>query len=249
MCRIKVPTDIPTKFFTGSVLRNLKRYRRCLEFWWPLIQRRAVFHGETASDLLLNPVFRWAFLKNEKKLGAVENQLEQLCGALGPSEFRWFQDQFVDDLANHPVENDAHNRMLSALVEVKAMLDFAFEGHSITLIHDNKGKRKPDFCAKKDGELRLVEVKYIRPPDKLQEFLFRWWQAQNEVSIDRPLGRLPHLKFEWQPIQSRNELSKTEIGELNKFFTHVFLQSKCPHNLANGRFEVKYIPDRRLPPC
>ncbi|MBW1909142.1 MAG: hypothetical protein JRJ11_06320 [Deltaproteobacteria bacterium] len=247
-CRSKALTNIQIKLFKRSVRCNFKRYHRCLDFWWPLIKRRAAFHDETASELLLNPVFRWGFLGNENKLDAFETQLEKLYAALGPSQFRQFHYQFIEDIANNPVENDAHNRILSAMVEVKAILHFASQGYSISLVHDHKGAKKADFCAKKDGNLTVIEVKYIRPPDKLAEFLLRWWQAQKEVAVEIPLGLLPHLKFEWVPVESRDELSNSEIAELKEFFTLVLLESDRPQNFVNGRLKVKYIPDRKLPP-
>lgn len=248
--RGKALTNIQTTFFKRSVRCNFKSYPRCLDFWWPLIKRRTVFHDETASELLLNPVFRWGFLGNKNKLDAFEIQLENLSAALGPSQFRQFHDQFVKDIANHSVENNAHNRMLSAMVEVKAILHFAAQGYSIALVHDNHRTKKADFCAKKDGDSTVIEVKYIRPPDKLEEFLLRWWQAQNEVSVEIPLGLLPHLKFESEcvPKDWKDELSNSEIADLKKFFTHVFLESDRPQDLKNGHLKVKYVPDRKLPP-
>ena len=248
-CRSKALTDIHIKLFERSVRCNLKRYHRCLDFWWPLIMRRAARHDESASELLLNPVFRWSFLGTENSLDASESQLEKLYTALGPSQFRQFHDQFIEDIANHQVENDAHNRMLSAMVEVKAILHFASQGYGILLVHDHTEEKKADFRAKKDGNLSVIEVKYIRPPDKLEEFLFRWWQAQKEVASRIPLGLLPHLKFEWVPLESRNELSNSEIAQLKEFFTLVLLESDRPQSLVNGRLDVKYIPNRKLPPA
>lgn len=247
-CRGKALTNIQIKLFKRSTYCNFKRYHRCFDFWWPLIKRRAMFHNETASELLLNPVFRWGFLGNKSKLDAFEIQLKKLYIALGSSQFRLFHDQFIKDIANHPVENDAHNRMLSAMVEINAILQFASQGYSIVLVHDDKGAKKADFFAKKDKNLTVIEVKYIRPPDKLAEFLLRWWQAQKEVAIKIPLGLLPHLKFEWMPVESRNELSNSEIAELKEFFTLVLLESDSPQNFVNGRLKVQYVPDRKLPP-
>ncbi len=252
-CRSMALTDISTNLFKSSVQCNLQQYPHCLQFWWPLIERRVALHNSTASELLLNPVFRWAFLGNRNKLDLFEIQLDQLCFALGTAQFRRFCDRFIEDTSRHPIENDAHNRMLSAYVEIQAILHFASQGYSIELADDNKANKagkKPDFCAKKNATLTVVEAKYIRPPDKLLEFLLRWWQAQDEIAVDMPLGPLPYIKFEWEewePVVSRNELSQSEISGLKEFFTRVFLESNHFRSFTGDRLKIKYEPDRKLP--
>lgn len=201
----------------------------------------------SAGDLLLNPIFRWAFLARRDKLEAFENQLTSLEAALGSTQLRAFREQLLRDISNHRIENDAHNRLLSAMTEVRAILRFSSEGHAITLIPRRENQRTPDFRADKESQLSLVEVKYVRPPDKLGEYLLRWWQAQKEVAQEIPQGLLPHLKFEWEPVEARDELSHNEIAILKGFFTTVLQRPEQARELTNGRLIVRYLPNRRLP--
>jgi hypothetical protein len=192
-------------------------------------------------------VFRWSFLGCPTKLGTLESQLRTLQAALGLAAFRRYRDTLVDDMGNHPLENDAHNRMLCAMVEVQAILHFASQGYVISLIPRCAGTKKPDFKAQINGQATLVEVKYIRPPDKLEDFLLRWWQAQKEVG-GPSLGPLPHLMFEWTPIESRDEMSADEIAHLGAFFTSVFRVPNRAQSIHSGRLDIRYQPDRSLPP-
>jgi hypothetical protein len=51
---------------------NLRPYPKGLSFWWPIIEARARRHSVCAGPLLLNPIFRWAFLGRGDKLKALE---------------------------------------------------------------------------------------------------------------------------------------------------------------------------------
>ena len=142
--------------------------------------------------------------------------------ALGFNELQTFHDQQLRDISSHPIENYAHNRLLSAMTEIRAILRLYSDGYTISLVPRGEGKKTPNFLADKQSQSYLVEVKYIRPPDKLEEYLFRWWQAKKEVNKVTPLGLLPHIKFEWSPVASRKELSQAEIEDLKVFFTTFF---------------------------
>lgn len=239
--------NISTQIFKETVFQNLQSYSLCSEFWLPNIEARAGFHELSAGDLLLNPLFRWIYLKRTDKIEAFEKQLSLLQSALGIPQFQVFHKQLFQDLSRHPIENYAHNRLLSALTEMEAILRFSDKGFTISLIPRNGGKT-PDFKADKDSQAQLVEVKYIRPPDKLEEYLFRWWQAQKELEQPRLQELLlPHLKFDWDPVASRDELSKCEIIALKEYFTSIYQQPTQPCKLTTGRLVIRFDPDRRLP--
>lgn len=233
--------------FTGSAFQNLRSYNRCFQFWWPIIDARAKLGKSTVEDLLLNPVFRWAFLNSLDKLEAFESQLSNLESALGTIQSKSFQQQLLEDISTHPVENFVHNRILSAMTEIRAILRYFSDGHTITLIPRHKGRKTPDFSTEREGRIRLVEVKYIRPPDKLEEYLLRWWQAKKELAQPLPQGALPHVKFEWTPVESRDELSRKELLDIKEFVTAVYQQPDEARELLNGRVVLKYLPNRRLP--
>lgn len=67
------------------------------------------------------------------------------------------------------------------------------------------------------------------------------------MAVETPLGLLPHLKFEWEPLESREELSNSEIAELKKFFNLVLLESHRPHDCVKNSLQLKYVPDRKPP--
>ncbi len=246
-CHGRAIAAVSLRLFRRTTRCNLRNYPRFTQFWWPIIEARAALHQVSAEDLLLNPIFRWAFLARTNKLNAFENQLTNLEAALGSAQLQAFRQQLLIDIANHPVENDAHNRLLSAMTEIRATLRFSSEGYAITLIPRHKNQRTPDFRIDKDSLSSLVEVKYVRPPDKLEEYLLRWWQAQREVAREIPQGLIPHLEFEWEPIESREELSQDEITTLKDFFVTVFQEPDQARNLKSGRLNVRYVPNRRLP--
>lgn len=238
--------SISVALFKRLSLKNIKKYPGCLQFWWPIIESRAKRYDSSAGDLLMNPVFRWVFLNSSNELGAIENQIKLLKVALGYKQFRTFHEQLLQDIFNHPIENEAHNRLLSAMAEIKAILRFASEGHTITLIPRQNNQRTPDFRTNKESQSCMVEVKYIRPPDKLEEYLLRWWQAQKEVAKVIPQGLLPHLKFDWVPIESRDELENEEIDSLKVLFKKAVQQPEKFSELKIGRLILRYIPNRKL---
>jgi hypothetical protein len=240
-------TAVSLRLFMRSAGRNLRGYPRCFQFWWPIIDARAARHKVCADDLLLNPVFRWAFLARADKLDAFENQLTLLESALGSIQCQTFREQLLQDISNHGIENDTHNRLLSALTEVRAILSFSSDGYTITLIPRLKNQKTPDFRADRKSRSSLVEVKYIRPPDKLEEYLLRWWQAQKEVAQEIPQGLLPHLRFDWEPVGSRAELSRDEIASLKDLFATALQKPNQAHELTSGRLIVQYVPGRKLP--
>jgi len=58
---------------------------------------------------------------------------------------------------------------------------------------------------------------------------------------------LPHVKFEWSPVESRKELSQSEIVDLKGFFWGVCHNPGVSRELVNGRINIKYLPNRKLP--
>ena len=239
--------SVSIQYFRKSAIQNLQSYPRCTNFWWPIIDARATRNEATTEDLLLNPVFRWVFLNRSKKLESFENQISMLETALGVDELQAFHGQLLRDISSHPIENYAHNRLLSAMTEIRAMLRLSSDGYTISLVPRDVGQKTPDFSADKQSQSYLVEVKYIRPPDKLKEYLFRWWQAKKEVNKTISLDLLPHLKFEWSPVESRKELSQAEIVDLKVLFATVLQNPDLSQELAKGRIIIKYLPNRKLP--
>lgn len=233
--------------FLESVTRNLISYPKCTKFWLPIINSRASHKETTSEDLLLNPIFRWIFLNNSEKLRAFEKQICTLEAALGADKLQEFNKQTLRDISTHPIENYAHNRLLSAMTEIRAISCYFDEGYAISLIPICGRKKTPDFSAEKNSKTYFVEVKYIRPPDKLEEYLFRWWQAKKEIDKNNPLGLLPHVKFEWSPVEFREELSQPEISDLKGFFLEVYHNPELSRELAHGRINIKYLPNRKLP--
>ena len=241
--------EVPLCLFRQATRGNLLCYPSCYKFWWPVVEARVACHKTSAEDLLLNPIFRWAFLDRSARLMVFDNQLSSLESALGSAQFRTFHDQLLQDLSNHPVENYAHNRLLSAMTEICSIFHFSSNAYAVTLVPRSDAQKTYDFRADKGALSYSVEVKYIRPPDKLNEYLLRWWQAKRELDLAFPKGWHPHLKFEWEPIDSRNELSQDEIESLKDFFASVFQQPEQANALTKGRLQVYYKPDRRLPPA
>ena len=239
--------SISIQSFLESATQNLISYPKCTEFWLPIVNSRASNKKVTSEDLLLNPIFRWSFLNHSEKLKSFENQIHILESALGSDELQEFHNQLLRDISTHPIENYAHNRLLSVMTEIRAILRFFDEGYTISLIPICEGKKTPDFSATKKSKTYFVEVKYIRPPDKLEEYLFRWWQAKKEIDKNNPLGLLPHVKFELSPVESRNELSRSEISDLKGFFLAVYHNPGLSQELVKGRITIKYLPNRKLP--
>ena len=237
---------VSVRRFQHSARSNLQPYPKSLFFWWPIIEARARRHSMSAGPLLLNPIFRWAFLGSRSKLEAIESDLVSFEAAVASTGFQKFRDQLCDDLRGIEVENIAHNRLLPAWTEIRAVVRFSREGRTVSLVPRTPDHRTPDLRIDGRGD---VEVKYIRPPDKLGEYVLRWWKAQKEVGGQLPQQLLPapHLTFESQPIEARNELSASEIDRLRHFFTQVLLQPAEERSLSGCRISVSYRPERRLP--
>jgi hypothetical protein len=196
-------TNVSLDFFLDRTFSNLKNYPRAFLFWWPIIHDRAEHHKSnvakqhfsSAADLLLNPLFRWAFLNRREQLAAFEEQLKCLDRAMGTAAVQSFSMQLLRDLEKCSIENEAHNRFLSAWAEIRAAEHFAREFYNVQLIPRRTNQKTPDLRVMKDSSELFVEVKYIRTPDKLGEYLLRWWVAQKDIAGGIPFGRLPHLRI------------------------------------------------------
>ena len=149
---------ISIQSFLKSATQNLNSYPKCTEFWLPVIDSRASRKKAIPEDLLLNPVFRWIFLKRSDKLKGFEHQISMLKSALGADELQAFRDQVIRDISNHPIENYAHNRLLSAMTEIRAILRLSSDGYAISRIPICEGKKTPDFSATKRSKTYSVEV-------------------------------------------------------------------------------------------
>lgn len=99
-------TNVPVDLFIRETNRHLRDYSYAFWFWWPIIYARAEHCQKSATDVLLNPLFRWAFLNRSEKLHAFDEQIASLQIALGKSGLQAFRDQVFDDLKSHSIEND-----------------------------------------------------------------------------------------------------------------------------------------------
>jgi len=52
----------------------------------------------------------------------------------GTDHCKGFQEQLLADISNHFVENFVHSRILSAMTEIRAILRYFFDGHTIALV-------------------------------------------------------------------------------------------------------------------
>jgi len=240
-------TTVSVKRFRCASRSALRCYPRSFFFWWPILEARAERHNRSAADLLLNPIFRWAFLGQANKLEAIENELTQLDAALGFDKLQALRDQLLQDLGGHALENDAHNRLLSSRAETRAILNFTAQGMTVCPIPRQSGRRTPDLRAIGKLGTVLIEAKYCRQPDKLGEYLFRWWQAQKDVAGEIPWGISLQQRFRWKPVECRKELSAEEISVLRDFWITVFLHPERQASARSGRLCVGYLPAGRLP--
>ncbi len=88
----------------------------------------------------------------------------------------------------------------------------------------------------------------MRYPDKLGQYLMRWWQAKAEISGARPLGRIPYIKFRWNELD-RSDLNSVELTEINHFFGEVFTNPGTKARLESDRICISYSPKNGLMPA
>lgn len=237
--------EIPIDTFIKTVQQNISEYHCLNMFWMPIIEKRVKLYHDFAEDLLLNPIFRWCYLYTKERLTALEQELKDLSCFLGQDAFENYQKIIMDYMAHQKIENRAHDRMFDARAEIRGMLYYAKLGYSIALEPRQRVKTH-DFNAVSKNSKIAVEAKFIRHPDKLRIYLMRWWQAQAEISGVRPLGYSPYIKFKW-PELNRDDLSSGEIEIIKKFFRSVFEGPTSKRVLSDGRINIKYSPDNKLP--
>lgn len=243
--------DISIETFLKTVKRNMDGYGHIHMFWLPIIERRARHHSKPAEDLLLNPIFRWCYLNTRDKLIALEQELSALKEALGCDAFANYQKELMENIVGQPTENRAHNRMLDARAEILGMLHYKNKLNCSIVLEPKQPKREThDFNVYSDDSNIAVEAKFIRQPDKLGEYLGRWWQAQEETSGTRPIGYSSnrYIKFKWQ-YKNRDELSLSEICEMKNFFRSIFEEPKSCSELSLKRIKITYSPDNKLKPA
>ena len=148
-------------------------------------------------------------------------------------------------MVTQPTENEAHNRMLDARAEIRGMLHYAKQGYSITLEPRQPRIKTHDFNARSGGSNVAVEAKFLRLPDRLLEYLMRWWDAAGAISGTKPLGIAPYIKFRWKLIVG--DLASDEIEELKKLFRSIFIEPRLNKSLSSGRIQIEYSPDNTLP--
>lgn len=200
------------------------------------------------NDLLTNPIFRWMYLGIADKILSFKNEMDALNNCLGEEQFNTFITTSVLDLRNQKTANAIHNRMLDMRAEILGMLHYFDDGHSITLVPRDPNQRRHDFNAIKMNDQIAVEAKFIRYPDKLGQYLMRWWQAKAEITGARPLGRIPYIKFRWNELD-RNDLNSVELTEINHFFGEVFTNPGTEARLESDRLCISYSPKNGLMPA
>jgi hypothetical protein len=238
--------DIPIDTFIKITQKNITEYHYLNMFWMPVIEKRAKLHHDFAEDLLLNPIFRWSYIGTKERLTALERELKDLNYVLGQDAFENYQKIIMDYMAHQKIENLAHDRMFDARAEIRGMLYYDKLGYSIILEPIQSNKKSYDFNATSNNSNIAVEAKFIRHPDKLGIYLMRWWQAQGEVSGIRPLGYFPYIKFKWTEL-NRDDLSSGEIEIIKKFFRSVFEEPSFKRELSDGRINIRYSKDNKLP--
>ncbi|MCQ4573780.1 MAG: hypothetical protein NOU37_00820 [Candidatus Brocadiales bacterium] len=224
----------------------MEKYNNLGMFWLPIIEARAAKHSHSAEDCLLNPIFCWSYLNTKERLGKLEKELKKLEETLTSDDFKDYHNDLAKEMITKALENEVHNRMLDARAEIRGMLHYAESGHSITLEPRQPKIKTPDFNACSSDSNIAVEAKFLRHPDKLREYLMRWWAAAEAISGTRPLGIAPYIKFKWKPINSKNDLNLDEIEKLKQFFRSVFIQHKLNGSLSTGRIQIEYSPDNSL---
>jgi hypothetical protein len=238
--------DIPIDTFIKTTQRNITEYYYLNMFWMPIIEKRAKLYQDFAEDLLLNPIFRWSYIGIKERLTALERELKDLNDVLGQDAFENYQKIIMDYMAHQKIENLAHDRMFDARAEIRGMLYYDKLGYSIILEPIQSNKKSYDFNATSNNSNIAVEAKFIRHPDKLGIYLMRWWKAQGEVSGIRPLGYFPYIKFKWTEL-NRDDLSSGEIEIIKKFFRSVFEEPSFKRELSDGRINIRYSKDNKLP--
>lgn len=241
--------ETPINTFLETVRQNIGEYANLRQFWLPIIEARAQkhSHSNSAEDCLLNPIFRWCYLNRVEQLRKFEQELKLLREKLGSDDFLNYQKTVSEALVNKQTEEEAHNRMLDTRAEIRGMLHYAKLGHSITLEPRQLRIRTHDFNAYSGGSNIAVEAKFFHHPDKLREYLMRWWAAAEDISGTRLLGIAPYTRFKWNLIINKKELNLAEIEELKKFFKGIFVEPNLDKSLSEGRIQVSYSPNYRLP--
>lgn len=188
------------------------------------------------------------YLGNTDNILFFMNEMDTLNKCLGNEQFKTFITTSVSDLSNQQTANAIHNRMLDMRAEILGMRHYFDNGYSITLILRDPNQRRHDFNAVKKNDRIAIEAKFMRYPDKLGQYLMRWWQAKAEITGERPLGSIPYIKFRWNELD-RNDLNPVELTEINHFFGEVFTNPGTKARLESDRIYISYSPRNGLMPA
>lgn len=246
--------EIDVKTFLKKVQENIKVYNYLNIFWLSIIEKRAKqYQHNYAEDYLLNPIVRWLYLNTGERLTALEQELKNLENILGNNEFPKYQKCIENAIVGISVENEAHNRMLDTRAEIRGMLYYTGLGYMIILEECKQIKKRTnpktyDFNAISQKSNIAVEAKFIRLPDKLGQYIKRWWQAQAEITECYPLGYFPYTKFRWSVLNG-DDLSLDEIEEIKKFLRSVFEKPDSINKLNHERINISYSPENKPLPA
>ncbi len=167
----------------ADLTKKAECYPLISQLYLPVIKEHIKTYGSAidCDDWLFIPHFQWLWLSdNDNELGLscknrmekMEIDLKKIYESLGKDEFK----KMCADLlpfAKHKTVNGVHNKLYDFYGELKGMLHFINMGYSIERIPREDDKKTPDFRATKDGDVVIVECKFIHESEPVKTFVKR----------------------------------------------------------------------------
>ncbi len=232
--------------------KNAACYPLISKLYIPIIETHSRKYKSFSDfdDWLIIPYFQYLWLAldiklgkwNRKHLEQIECQLKKISMSLGMQGFEQMSQELLISVM-HPAVNGVHNNLLNFFGELKGMEHFINLGYIIERIPREEGKKTPDFLAKKNSEVIVVECKFIHTSNLVQTFIERY-DCYLRLLLKL---RMLHGIRAWDKlfyIAQPKDLQESKIKEIKKFVEQI-VEKQPNSSRINLDLNVHIIYERR----
>ena len=240
-----------------SLIKSLREkagnYPLISKLYIPIIEKHIEEYSSDPDDWLIIPCFQRLYWSTDDRLGLdcrqyllkTEEWLDKIKKNLGDSAFEGLC-QGIFNLIKDPMIYGVLNKWIDFYAELKGMEYFIDRGYSIGIIKRSEtGRKTPDFFAKKDNEIIVVECKFIHDSIDTRSYLKRYLLYLGFFPEFNSLYSIPLLNdfdFYYYPKIQMN-LKSSVVNQIKEFVNRIIeegLKSASIELGSKDKFKINY---------
>ncbi len=244
--------------------KKSKNYPLTVQLYLPVIERHAKKYQDFTDfdDWLLVTYFKlmWHAIEQTDygeqcrlRLTDIEHRLGKIYTSIGGSGFEAMCQDLLKD-AMDPAVNGVHWKILDFYAELKAIEYYIDKGYSIERIPPSVNKM-PDFRAKKNDGIVLVEVKFIHPSNPIKDYISRYIAflsglSDSSFNIKTHFGMATGQSFSYRG--KLGNFKQKDFNGVKQFINAIFRNNENPKKLELERShttEICYRREDKIPAC